>query len=397
MNTKSIDPLNSPSGGQGAKKILFIDRDGTLIKEAPPTYQLDDFSKLEFYPDMFFYLRKIAMELDYELVMVTNQDGLGTVSFPEETFWPVHNLVMKSLENEKIKFAEIIIDKTFPEQNAPTRKPATGLLTKYINNSAYDLANSFVIGDRITDMQLAKNLNCKGLWLNIDEALGGKEINDSVDDLKNNVVVLETTTWQDIYNYLKLPARIVTHQRNTNETKIAVSINLDGKGIANNKTGLPFFDHMLDQLARHGNIDLAVTCNGDLHIDEHHSIEDTGIALGEAMAKALGDKRGIERYGFLLPMDDCLAQVAIDFGGRNWIVWEAEFKREKIGEMPTEMFFHFFKSFSDAAKCNLNIKAEGENEHHKIESIFKAFAKAIKMAIKRDADNNALPSTKGIL
>ena len=397
MNTKSIDPLNSPSGGQGAKKILFIDRDGTLIKEAPPTYQLDDFSKLEFYPDMFFYLRKIAMELDYELVMVTNQDGLGTVSFPEETFWPVHNLVMKSLENEKIKFAEIIIDKTFPEQNAPTRKPATGLLTKYINNSAYDLANSFVIGDRITDMQLAKNLNCKGLWLNIDEALGGKEINDSVDDLKNNVVVLETTTWQDIYNYLKLPARIVTHQRNTNETKIAVSINLDGKGIANNKTGLPFFDHMLDQLARHGNIDLAVTCNGDLHIDEHHSIEDIGIALGEAMAKALGDKRGIERYGFLLPMDDCLAQVAIDFGGRNWIVWEAEFKREKIGEMPTEMFFHFFKSFSDAAKCNLNIKAEGENEHHKIESIFKAFAKAIKMAIKRDADNNALPSTKGIL
>ena len=397
MNTKSIDPLNSPSGGQGAKKILFIDRDGTLIKEAPPTYQLDDFSKLEFYPDMFFYLRKIAMELDYELVMVTNQDGLGTVSFPEETFWPVHNLVMKSLENEKIKFAQIIIDKTFPEQNAPTRKPATGLLTKYINNSAYDLANSFVIGDRITDMQLAKNLNCKGLWLNIDEALGGKEINDSVDDLKNNVVVLETTTWQDIYNYLKLPARIVTHQRNTNETKIAVSINLDGKGIANNKTGLPFFDHMLDQLARHGNIDLAVTCNGDLHIDEHHSIEDIGIALGEAMAKALGDKRGIERYGFLLPMDDCLAQVAIDFGGRNWIVWEAEFKREKIGEMPTEMFFHFFKSFSDAAKCNLNIKAEGENEHHKIESIFKAFAKAIKMAIKRDADNNALPSTKGIL
>ena len=397
MNTKSIDPLNPPVDGQGAKKILFIDRDGTLIKEAPPTYQLDDFSKLEFYPDMFFYLRKIAMELDYELVMVTNQDGLGTVSFPEETFWPVHNLVMKSLENEKIKFAEIIIDKTFPEQNAPTRKPATGMLTKYINNSAYDLANSFVIGDRITDMQLAKNLNCKGLWLNIDEALGGKEINDSVDDLKNNVVVLETTTWQDIYNYLKLPARIVTHQRNTNETKIAVSINLDGKGIANNKTGLPFFDHMLDQLARHGNIDLAVTCNGDLHIDEHHSIEDTGIALGESMAKALGDKRGIERYGFLLPMDDCLAQVAIDFGGRNWIVWEAEFKREKIGEMPTEMFFHFFKSFSDAAKCNLNIKAEGENEHHKIESIFKAFAKAIKMAIKRDADNNALPSTKGIL
>lgn len=397
MNIKNNELLNPPSGGQGAKKILFIDRDGTIIKEAPPTYQLDDFSKLEFYPDMFFYLRKIAMELDYELVMVTNQDGLGTASFAEETFWPVHNLVMKSLENEKIIFADVVIDKTFPEENASTRKPATGLLTKYINNSAYDLVNSFVIGDRITDMQLAKNLNCKGLWLNIDEALGGTEINDSIDDLKNNIVVLETTTWQDIYNYLKLPARVVTHQRNTNETKIAVSINLDGKGTTNNKTGLPFFDHMLDQLARHGNIDLAVACQGDLHIDEHHSIEDTGIALGEAMAKALGDKRGIERYGFLLPMDDCLAQVAIDFGGRNWIVWEAEFKREKIGEMPTEMFFHFFKSFSDAAKCNLNIKAEGDNEHHKIESIFKAFAKAIKMAVKRDANNNALPSTKGFL
>ena len=379
------------------KKILFIDRDGTLIKEAPPTYQLDDFSKLEFYPDMFFYLRKIAEELDYELVMVTNQDGLGTASFPEETFWPLHNLVMRSLENEKIIFSDVIIDRTFPEENAPTRKPATGLLTKYINNPDYDLANSFVIGDRLTDMQLAKNLNCKGLWLNIDGALGVAEINDSVDDLKMNVVVLETTNWEAIYNYLKLPPRIVVHQRHTNETKIAVTLNLDGTGKANNRTGLPFFDHMLDQLARHGNIDLAIECKGDLHIDEHHSIEDTGIALGEAIAKALGDKRGIERYGFLLPMDDCLAQVAIDFGGRNWIVWEADFKREKIGEMPTEMFFHFFKSFSDAAKCNLNIKAEGENEHHKIESIFKAFAKAIKMAVKRDADNNTLPSTKGIL
>ena len=379
------------------KKILFIDRDGTLIKEAPPTYQLDNFSKLEFYPDMFFYLRKIAQELDYELVMVTNQDGLGTASFPEETFWPLHNLMMKSLANEQIVFADVIIDRTFAADNAPTRKPATGLLTKFINNPDYDLANSFVIGDRITDMQLAKNLNCKGLWLNIDEVLGATEINDSVDDLKKNIVVLETTNWADIYNYLKLPPRIVTHLRNTNETKITVSINLDGTGIANNKTGLPFFDHMLDQIARHGNIDLAVDCKGDLQIDEHHSIEDTGIALGEAMAKALGDKRGIERYGFLLPMDDCLAQVAIDFGGRNWIVWEAEFKREKIGEMPTEMFFHFFKSFSDAAKCNLNIKAEGENEHHKIESIFKAFAKAIKQAVKRDANNNALPSTKGIL
>ena len=379
------------------KRILFIDRDGTIIKEAPPTYQLDDFSKLEFYPDMFYYLRKIATELDYELVMVSNQDGLGTASFPEETFWPVHNLVMKSLENESIKFAAVIIDKTFAAGNAPTRKPATGLLSKYINNADYDLKNSFVIGDRITDMQLAKNLGCKGLWLNIDPALGAAEVANSMNDLKSGTVVLETTDWAAIYNLLKLPPRIITHQRNTNETKIEVTINLDGTGKADNKTGLAFFDHMLDQLARHGNIDLAVSCKGDLHIDEHHSIEDTGIALGEAMAKALGDKRGIERYGFLLPMDDCLAQVGIDFGGRNWIVWEAEFKREKIGKMPTEMFFHFFKSFSDAAKCNLNIKAEGENEHHKIESVFKAFAKAIKMAVKRDINNNDLPSTKGIL
>ena len=379
------------------KKILFIDRDGTLIKEAPPTYQLDDFSKLEFYPGMFFYLRKIVEELDYELVMVTNQDGLGTASFPEATFWPLHNLVMKSLENENIHFAEVVIDRTLPAENAPTRKPATGLLTQYLNNPAYDLPNSFVIGDRITDMQLAKNLNCKGLWLNTDSTLGSEEIKDKIDDLKRDVIVLETSDWADIYNYLKLPPRIIKHVRNTNETKITVELNLDGTGKAVNKTGLPFFDHMLDQVARHGNIDLAIECNGDVHIDEHHSIEDTGIALGEAVAKALSDKRGIERYGFLLPMDDCLAQVAIDFGGRNWIVWEAEFKREKIGEMPTEMFFHFFKSFSDAAKCNLNIKAEGENEHHKIEAIFKAFAKVIKMAAKRDINNNALPSTKGIL
>lgn len=379
------------------KKVLFIDRDGTLIKEAPPTYQLDDFSKLEFYPDMFFYLRKIAEELDYELVMVTNQDGLGTASFPEETFWPVHNLVMKSLANEQIIFTEVIIDKTFPEENAVTRKPATGLLTKYISNPDYDLANSFVIGDRITDMQLAKNLNCKGLWLNTDESLGASEINATADNLRKDTIGLETTEWAAIYNYLKLPPRIITHQRNTNETEITVTVNLDGTGKADNKTGLPFFDHMLDQLARHGNIDLAIECKGDLHIDEHHSIEDTGIALGEAIVKALGDKRGIERYGFLLPMDDCLAQVAIDFGGRSWIVWDAAFKRDKIGEMPTEMFFHFFKSFSDAAKCNLNIKAEGENEHHKIESIFKALAKCIRMAVKRDVNNNALPSTKGIL
>ena len=379
------------------KKILFIDRDGVLIKEAPPTYQLDSFSKLEFYPDMFLYLRKIAAELEYEFVMVTNQDGLGTASFPEDSFWPVHNFVLQSLTNESIHFSEVCIDRTFAKDNAPTRKPGTGMLTKYLSNPAYDIANSFVIGDRITDMQLAKNLGCKGFWLNNDASLGATEINNTIDELRKNVIVNESPNWEDIYNYLKLPARKIVHQRNTNETKITVEVNLDGTGKANISTGLAFFDHMLDQLARHGNIDLSIECKGDLHIDEHHSIEDTGIALGEAIAKALGDKRGIERYGFLLPMDDCLAQVAIDFSGRNWIVWEAVFKREKIGEMPTEMFFHFFKSFSDASKCNLNIKAEGENEHHKIESIFKAFAKAIKMAAKRDINNNALPSTKGVL
>jgi imidazoleglycerol-phosphate dehydratase / histidinol-phosphatase len=385
------------------KKVLFIDRDGTLIKEAPPAYQLDDFSKLEFYPGMFYYMRKIATELNYELVMVTNQDGLGTPSFPEETFWPVHNLVMKSLANESVIFDEVFIDRTLPSENAPTRKPGTGMLNKYINSPDYDLANSFVIGDRITDMQLAKNLNCKGLWLNVDAGLGQSEINNSMEALKE-VIVLETTSWADIYNHLKLPPRVVTHRRDTNETKISVTLNLDGTGKADNKTGLPFFDHMLDQVARHGNIDLSITCNGDLHIDEHHSIEDTAIAFGEAVMQALGNKKGIERYGFslpsgmqVLPMDDCLAQVAIDFGGRNWIAWDADFKREKIGEMPTEMFFHFFKSFSDAAKCNLNIKAEGENEHHKIEAVFKAFAKSIKMAVKIDINNNSLPSTKGIL
>jgi imidazoleglycerol-phosphate dehydratase / histidinol-phosphatase len=379
------------------KKILFIDRDGTLIKEAPPTYQLDSFSKLEFYPDMFLYMRKIATELDYELVMVTNQDGLGTAAFPEDSFWPVHNLVMTSLENEQINFNEVCIDRTFPHEQANTRKPATGMLTKYLDNPAYDIPNSFVIGDRITDLQLAKNLGCKGFWLNIDAGLGAAEIKDTVDILRKEVIVLETPHWEGIYHYLKLPPRKVLHQRNTNETKISVEVNLDGTGQASIETGLAFFNHMLEQIARHGNIDLAIDCKGDLHIDEHHSIEDTGIALGEAIAKALGDKRGIERYGFLLPMDDCVAQVAIDFGGRNWLVWDAAFKREKIGEMPTEMFFHFFKSFSDAAKCNLNIQARGENEHHKIESIFKAFAKAIKMAAQRDLHNNSLPSTKGLL
>jgi len=378
------------------KKILFIDRDGTLIKEAPPTYQVDSFDKLEFYPHMFEYMTKIAKECGYLLIMISNQDGMGTPSFPEDTFWPVQNFVMKSMENENIHFDAVHIDRTFPEDNAPTRKPGIGMFTGYLNNSAYDISNSFVIGDRITDMQLAKNLNCKGLWIKNDPLLGADQISDTFDELEN-VIALETTNWKDIYEFLKLPPRKVLHQRNTNETKIDIELNLDGTGKANIKTGLSFFDHMLEQIARHGNIDLNIMCKGDLQIDEHHTIEDIGIALGEAMTKALGEKRGIERYGFLLPMDDCLAQVAIDFGGRSWLVWEADFKREKIGEMPTEMFHHFFKSFSDAGQCNINIKAEGTNEHHKIESIFKAFAKAIKMAIKRDINNNSLPSTKGVL
>lgn len=391
---KSINP-NPPSGGQGVK-VLFIDRDGTLIKEAPPTYQLDTFPKLEFYPHMFEYMTKIAKELDYELVMVTNQDGLGTDVFPENTFLPVHDFIMKSLENEYIHFDKVFIDRTFPHENAATRKPGTGMLLAYLDSEEYDIKNSFVIGDRITDVLLAKNLGCKALWLNNHDDLGATEIKETAEHL-SETIALETTEWKGIYEFLKLPPRKVLHERNTNETKISVEVNLDGTGKANINTDLAFFDHMLEQIARHGNIDLTIDCTGDLHIDEHHTIEDVGITLGEAIANALGNKKGIERYGFLLPMDDCLAQVAIDFGGRSWLVWDAEFKREKVGEMPTEMFYHFFKSFSDAAKCNLNIKAEGTNEHHKIESIFKAFAKAIKMAVKRDINNNTLPSTKGVL
>lgn len=379
-----------------SKKVLFIDRDGTLIKEAPPSYQLDTFPKLEFYPHMFEYMTKIAKELDYELVMVTNQDGLGTDAFPENTFTPVHDFIMKSLENEDIHFDKVFIDRTFPHENALTRKPGTGMLAAYLNTEDYDIKNSFVIGDRITDVLLAKNLGCKALWLNNHDNLGATEIKESAQQL-TETTALETTEWKAIYEFLKQPSRRIVHERNTNETRIRIDLNLDGTGNAHVQTGLAFFDHMLDQIARHGNIDMDIECKGDLHIDEHHTIEDVGIALGEAMEKALADKRGIERYGFLLPMDDSLAQVAIDFGGRSWLVWDAEFKREKIGEMPTEMFHHFFKSFSDAAKCNLNIKAEGTNEHHKIESIFKAFAKAIKMAVKRDINNNALPSTKGVL
>ncbi len=394
-------PENKPTENTGSqvnpKRILFVDRDGTLINEAPPTYQLDSFDKLTFYPNMFEYMGRIARELDYELVMVTNQDGLGTESFPEDTFWPLQKLVIKSLEGEGIFFSEVFIDRTFASENAPTRKPNTGLLTGYLNNPNYDIANSFVIGDRITDIQLAKNLGCKGIWLNTDPSLGGGEIKDKAEELRASTIVLETTNWSDIYSFLKLGLRRVIHERNTNETKIKVELNIDGRGKANIHTGLGFFDHMLDQIARHGKMDLNIETKGDLHIDEHHTIEDTGIALGEAFAKALADKRGMERYGFALPMDEAEAKVLIDFGGRNWLVWNAEFKREKIGEMPTEMFFHFFKSFSDAAKCNLNIECKGENEHHKIEAIFKAFAKAIRMAVKRDPLSNYLPSTKGIL
>lgn len=379
------------------KKVLFIDRDGTLINEAPPTYQLDDFSKLEFYPNMFYYLRKIVEELDYELVMVTNQDGLGTNSFPESTFWPIQNFVIQSLKNEGIVFQDILIDKSFPQENSPNRKPQLGMLGKYINNTEYDLFGSFVIGDRITDMQLAKNLGCKGFWLNNDDSLGKTEVDDTIESLRKSSIVLETRDWKDIYAILKHPDRKIETRRKTNETDIQIEINLDGNGKSSIQTGLPFFDHMLEQISKHGEIDLKLVCDGDLKVDEHHTIEDTAIVLGEAFHQALGNKKGINRYGFLLPMDDCLAQVSIDFGGRNWLVWDAEFKREKIGEMPTEMFYHFFKSFTDGAKCNLNIKAEGTNEHHKIESIFKAFARSIKMAKQRSLTNDALPSTKGSL
>lgn len=364
------------------KKILFIDRDGTIIKEPPTDFQVDSLEKLEFLPKAISNLRKISEELDYELVMVTNQDGLGTDSFPESTFWPAQYKMLKTLEQENVYFSEIHVDRTFEHENAETRKPGTGMLKNYMDGS-YDLENSYVIGDRKTDVQLAQNLGCKAIFI-------GKE------NLSDAAIVTED--WDSIYRFLKMPPRKATVSRNTSETQIFIEINLDGAGNSSISTGLSFFDHMLDQLARHGGTDLTVQVKGDLHIDEHHTIEDTALALGEAYLKALGNKKGIERYGFLLPMDDALAQVAIDFGGRPWLVWEATFNREKIGDLPTEMFYHFFKSFSDTAKCNLNIKAEGQNEHHKIEAIFKAFAKAIKMAVRRDINAlNQLPSTKGVL
>lgn len=362
------------------KKVLFIDRDGTLVIEPPIDYQLDSLEKLEFYPGVFQYLARIARELEYQLVMVTNQDGLGTASFPEETFWPTQTKIIQAFKNEGVEFTEILIDKSFPEENLPTRKPGTGMLTHYLKGN-YDLEQSYVIGDRLTDVQLAQNLQCKAIYL-------GTETVDAA--------ALSTGSWADIYSFLKARPRRTSLTRTTNETNITVELNLDGSGKAAISTGLGFFDHMLEQVAKHGNLDLSIQVNGDLHIDEHHTIEDVALTLGDAFLQALGSKKGIERYGFLLPMDDCLVQVAIDFGGRPWLVWDATFKREMIGEMPTEMFMHFFKSFSDQARCNLNIKAEGDNEHHKIEAIFKAFAKSVKMAVSRN-ENYSIPSTKGTL
>jgi len=363
------------------KKVLFIDRDGTILLEPPTDYQVDSFQKFNFYPGVIRNLYQIQRDLDYELVMVTNQDGLGTTSYPEETFWPYQDKMLQILAGEGITFTNIHIDRSFEYENLATRKPGVGMLQAYFSD-AYDLANSYVIGDRITDIQLAENLGAQSIYLK-EEA--------------NNRAALTTTSWDEIYTFLRLPDRVARITRNTNETKIQVELNLDGKGHMQIHTGLGFFDHMLEQLSKHSGADMNIQVQGDLHIDEHHTIEDTAIALGEAFLQALGNKMGISRYGYLLPMDDVLAQVALDFSGRPWLVWEAEFKRERIGDMPTEMFYHFFKSFSDAAKCNLNVKAEGTNEHHKIEAIFKAVAKSIKMAVARDVHNMALPSTKGLL
>ncbi len=378
------------------KKVLFIDRDGTIIKE-PADYQIDSLDKFTFYPQVIFYLAKIAKELDYELVMVTNQDGLGTDAYPEENFWPIQNFLIKTLKNEGVEFNDILMDRSFPIENSLNRKPNTGLLEeKYLKNIEYDLENSFMIGDRMTDIEFAYNFGGKGIFIDTHQELGNDELKNDKNELEK-IIELKTGSWEEIYEFLKLNDRTSEIQRKTNETDINIKLNLDGTGKSNISTGIAFFDHMLDQLSRHGQMDLEIDVKGDLEVDEHHTIEDTAIALGELFSKALGNKLGIERYGFCLPMDDCLAQAAIDFGGRNWLVWEADFKREMIGKMPAEMFYHFFKSFTDGAKANLNIKAEGTNEHHKIEAIFKAFAKAIKMAVKRDAEKMILPSTKGML
>lgn len=375
------------------KRILFIDRDGVVLQEPPSDFQVDSIEKTSFVPGAITALARIAAELDYYKVMVTNQDGLGTDSYPEKDFHPYQDLMVRTLAGEGFVFDEMIIDRTFASENKPTRKPGTALLQHLMDYEAFDIENSFVIGDRWSDIELAKNLGCKAIYINF----GLHSLTQEEEARLRDTIAFEASSWAEIYTFLKLGLRKVVHERNTNETKIHIELNLDGSGKAKIETGLGFFDHMLDQIARHGKMDLTVITKGDLHIDEHHTIEDTGIALGEAFAKALVDKRGMERYGFALPMDEAEAKVLIDFGGRNWIVWDATFKREKIGEMPTEMFFHFFKSFSDAAKCNLNIECKGDNEHHKIEAIFKAFAKAIKMAVKRDPLSNYLPSTKGVL
>jgi imidazoleglycerol-phosphate dehydratase / histidinol-phosphatase len=369
------------------KKALFIDRDGTLIAEPPETFQVDTLEQLELLPGVIRNLYLIAKNLDFELVMVSNQDGLGTASYPEENFNTVQGKLLQIFASEGISFQNILIDRSFPTENAPTRKPRTGLLTSYMDGS-YDLANSYVIGDRITDIELAKNLGAKGIFYGTEKT--------QPENLKT-YCTFTSTNWDEIYKFLALESRTATVERNTFETKIKVELCIDGSGKAKIETGLGFFDHMLAQIAKHSGCDLNVKVNGDLYVDEHHTIEDTALALGEAFYKALGNKRGMERYGYALPMDDCSATALLDFGGRPWLVWDAKFMREKVGEMPTEMFFHFFKSFSDAARCNLHIKAEGENEHHKIEGIFKAFARAIKMAIKRDVFNYTLPSTKGVL
>ncbi|WP_455628102.1 bifunctional histidinol-phosphatase/imidazoleglycerol-phosphate dehydratase HisB [Parabacteroides chinchillae] len=374
------------------KRALFVDRDGTLVIEPPVDYQLDNLDKLEFYPKVFRNLYFLRENLDFEFVMVTNQDGLGTSSFPEETFWPAHNMILKTLEGEGIVFDDILIDRSFPEDNSPNRKPRTGMLGKYLDGG-YDLANSYVIGDRLTDLELAKNLGTKSIWL-IDTDSVGEEVMAKGMALSP---VLITDDWDKITEFLYAGERRAIVQRTTKETDIYVELNLDGNGKTEIETGLGFFDHMLDQIGKHSGIDLVIRVKGDLNVDEHHTIEDTAIALGEALLKALGDKRGIERYGFTLPMDDCLCSVALDFGGRPWLVWDAEFHREKVGDMPTEMFLHFFKSLSDASRMNLNIKAEGTNEHHKIEGIFKALARSIKMAIRRDIYHYSLPSTKGVI
>ena len=354
------------------KKILFIDRDGTLIEE-PADEQIDSFEKLKFVKGVFRNLAFIREKLDFEFVMVSNQDGLGTDSFPEDTFWPVHNFILQTLEGEGITFDEILIDPHFPEDNAPTRKPNTGLVEKYMRDPAYDIANSYVIGDRETDALFAKNIGCKALILG------------------------DTLSWKQVAEQVFDGERTAEVKRTTKETDIYIKVTLDGNGQADISTGLGFFDHMLEQIARHGQMDLVIHTKGDLHVDEHHTIEDTGLALGECLLKALGSKRGIERYGFSLPMDDCHAHVALDFGGRPWLIWDTEFHRERVGDVPTEMFFHFFKSLSDAAQMNLYIEADGDNEHHKAEAIFKALARSLKAAVRRDIDHYQLPSTKGVL